>query len=148
MGYNQAYSAYQKTNVTTASQGRLIVLMYEASVRNLKEALKLVGEDGKLKPADIEKFGKYIQKVQAIVAELQVTLDMEKGGEIAKNLMSLYVYFNSELMDISITHSAEKITSIMNMLNELLSAWRFASNSTANAPAAAEIIQATLNIEG
>ena len=56
MGYSQAYSAYQKTNITTASQGHLIVLLYEAAVKNLKSALSCFDEDNKIKPCNIEKF--------------------------------------------------------------------------------------------
>ena len=147
MGYNQAYSAYQNTNIKTASQGKLIVLLYEAAIRNLNSASTLIYDENKIKACDIEKFSTFIQKTQAIITELQVSLDMEKGGDIAKNLMSLYVYFNSELMDVSINHTKEKITFVLNMLNELLEAWKQAANSTAsNAPATP--VSSALNIEG
>ena len=132
MGYNQAYNAYQSTNIKTASQGRLIVLLYEAAVKNLKSASTLIDSDGKIKASNIEKFSNLIQKTQAIISELQVSLDMEKGGDIAKNLMSLYLYFNRELTDASINHNKDKVTFVENMMSELLSAWRTASNSTAN----------------
>ena len=149
MGFNQAYSAYQKTNVTTASQGKLVVLLYEAAVKNLKLAAGLLDSEDRLKPADIESFGKHIQKTQAIINELQVSLDMENGGEIAKNLMSLYLYFNSELTDIAIRHSGTKIRFLTDMLNELLGAWKTASESTSNAPASTSLQNHTaLNIQG
>ena len=94
MGYQNAYTAYQRTNVNTASQGRLVVLLYEGAVKHLTSALNLFDNNGKIKAKDIEQFGIHIQKAQAIITELQVSLDMEKGGEIARNLMSLYVFFN------------------------------------------------------
>ena len=146
MGYSQAYSAYQKTNITTASQGHLIVLLYEAAVKNLKSALSCFDEDNTIKPCNIEKFSNFIQKAQAIISELQVSLDMEKGGEISKNLMSLYIFFNGELLDATFKHDKAKIESTMNMLNELLSAWKTAAASTANAPA--QEVRSALNIEG
>ena len=93
MAYQNAYSAYQKNNVSTASQGRLVVLLYEGAIKHLTAAKKLFGQENKLKPNQIEQFGIHIQKTQAIITELQVSLDMEKGGEIAKNLMSLYLFF-------------------------------------------------------
>ena len=89
MAFNQAYSAYQKTNVTTASQGKLVVLLYEAAVKKLNSALSLMDSDGNLKPGDIENFTKLIQKAQAIITELQVSLDMEKGGDISKKSFSV-----------------------------------------------------------
>jgi len=107
-----------KTNVNTASQGRLVVLLYEGAVKHLKAALNLFDMNDKLKPGDIEQFGVHLQKTQAIITELQVSLDMEKGGEIAKNLMALYVYFNEELMDASIKQNKNKIEVILKMIDQ------------------------------
>ena len=56
MSYNNAYTAYQKTNVKTASQGHLIVLLYEAAVKNLRNAMSLFDENTKIAARDIEKF--------------------------------------------------------------------------------------------
>ena len=148
MAYQNAYTAYQKTNVNTASQGRLVVLLYEGAVKHLKAALNLFDENEKIKPGNIEQFGIHLQKTQAIITELQVSLDMEKGGEIAKNLMSLYIYFNNELTDAIFNHKKEKIEFVVNMMNELLGAWRTASNSVANAPANTSLRESTLDITG
>ena len=103
----------------------------------------------KVNNGNIENFNKYLQKTQSIINELQVSLDMEQGGEIAKNLMSLYLYFNSELTSVSFNHSSKKIQFIMDMMNELLSAWKTASESTSNAPASRSMQSYTsLNIQG
>ena len=56
MGYSQAYNAYKTTNVKTASQGRLIVLLYEEAVSQLTLASSLYGPDGKLPVKNLEKF--------------------------------------------------------------------------------------------
>ena len=146
MGYQNAYAAYQKTNVNTASQGRLVVLLYEGAVEHLKSALTLFDEENKIKAGNIEQFGIHLQKTQAIITELQVSLDMEKGGDIARNLMSLYVFFNEELMDATISHNKEKIEFVLSKFDELADAWRTIANSTANAPAAK--VANTLNIVG
>ena len=146
MAYQNAYAAYQKTNVNTASQGRLVVLLYEGAVKHLNAAINMFDADEKLKPGDIEQFGIHLQKTQAIITELQVSLDMEKGGDIARNLMSLYVYFNEEIMDATINHSRQKLQFILKMISELTESWRTIANSTANAPAAK--VASTLNIVG
>jgi len=145
MAYPNAYNAYQKNNVSTASQGRLVVLLYEGAVKNLTGAMSLFEDDGKIKACNIEKYGTLIQKTQAIITELQVSLDMEKGGEIAKNLMALYVFFNEQLLDASISKDKEKIASVCKMMNDLAESWRTIANSTANAPAAT--VRGALNIE-
>lgn len=146
MGYNQAYNAYRDTNVKTASQGRLVVLLYEGAVKQLTMANSLFDEAGKVPVKNIESFGKAILKAQEILTELQVSLDMEKGGEIAKNLMSLYIFFNKELTEINISKDQKRLEPIMNMVTELCESWRQAAASSANAPQAQ--VQQTLNIQG
>ena len=146
MSSQNAYTAYQRTNVNTASQGRLVVLLYEGAIKHINAAINLFNENDKIKASDIEQFGIHIQKAQAIITELQVTLDMEKGKDIARNLMSLYLYFNEELMDANINHNKTKLQFVVKMLNELAESWRIIANSTANAPAAK--VQNALNIVG
>lgn len=143
---NNAYSAYQKTNINTASQGRLVVLLYEGAIKHLSAALSYFEADNKIKPINIEKFGIAIQKSQAIITELQVSLDMEKGGEIAKSLMSLYVYFNEELINASISKDKSKIEFVLEKMKELCDSWRQIANSVANAPA--QKVENALNIVG
>ena len=122
------------------------MLLYEGAIKHLNSALALFEDDEKIKPGNIEQFGIHIQKTQAIITELQVSLDMEKGGDIARNLMSLYVFFNEELMNSSINHNKTKILFVHKMMTELVDSWRTVANSAANAPAAK--VANALNIEG
>lgn len=145
MGYQNAYNAYQKANVNTASQGRLVVLLYEGAIKQLNGAISLIEFDGRIQAKNIEKFGNCIQKAHAIISELQVSLDMDKGGDIAKNLMSLYVFFNEELVNVNITHDKQKLEFILNMLSQLCESWKTIASSKANAPAST--VQNALNIE-
>lgn len=147
MGFmNNAYAAYQNTGIKTASQGKLIVLLYEGAVKNLTAAGNCFGADGKIEAKDIEKFGSYIMKAQDIISELQVSLDMEKGGQIATNLMSLYVYFNQELMSASINKDKKKLDFVLNMMTQLSGAWSIAASSEANT--APKTALSGLNIQG
>ena len=146
MAFGNPYAAYQTTAVKTASQGKLVVLLYQGVVRELSAAQQCFDPSEKLPATEIEAFGKHIMKAQEIINELQVSLDMDKGGQIAQNLMSLYVYFNRELMDANINKDKEKLTFVQNMMAQLLDAWESASNSAANAPAAN--VRPTLNIRG
>lgn len=130
--YTNAYTAYQKANVNTASQGRLVVLLYEGAVKQLSQAVSLFEPDGKILAKNIEQFGKNLQKAEAIISELEVSLDMEKGGEIAKTLMALYLFFNEELMQANINKDKAKIESVLKMLKDLLESWRAIAASTAN----------------
>ena len=146
MAFGNPYAAYQNTAVKTASQGKLVVLLYQGAERELSNAQKCFDSEEKIPAAKIETFGKHIMKAQEIINELQVSLDMDKGGQIAQNLMSLYVFFNKELMDVNINKDSIKLGQILEMIKSLGSAWEAASQNTAadSVPQA----QRTLNITG
>lgn len=50
----------------------------------------------------IWKTNHYILKTEAIIEELNYSLDMEKGGEIAKNLRSLYDFIMERLLTANV----------------------------------------------
>lgn len=144
--YNKAASIYQKAQVTTASRGHLVVMLYEGAVKSLNEAIDLFDSSDNIKTRDIEKFSHAIQKTQSIINELQVSLNMEAGGDIAKNLMALYVYFNNELLDANIKHDKKKIIAVRDMLSDMTGAWRTVSETSANTTKTQGVT--TLNTEG
>ncbi|MCR4822230.1 MAG: flagellar export chaperone FliS [Treponema sp.] len=146
MAFGNPYAAYQTTAVKTASQGKLVVMLYQGAERELSAALKCFGTEEKIPAQSVETFGKHIMKAQEIINELQVSLDMDKGGQIAQNLMSLYVYFNKELLDVSIKQDKAKLSQILEMIKQLSSAWEVAANNTQ--PDTIPQAQRTLNITG
>jgi flagellar protein FliS len=99
MGYTNALSAYRETRIRTASQGQLIIMLYDEAVKQLEKSLELfsLNKSGKQDPSRIEIIGKAIIKTRDIITELMVSLDFDQGGEIAQNLFALYTWFNKEL---------------------------------------------------
>ena len=69
-------------------------------------------------------------KAQEIITELMVSLDMSSGEEIAQNLLSLYVFFNKELMNANMTLNKEKIKSVCQMMSDLRDSWVQAESTT------------------
>ncbi|MDR2718635.1 MAG: flagellar export chaperone FliS [Treponema sp.] len=124
MAYN-ALSAYKETRIRTASQGQLIVMLYDEAVKQMDKALELLGlnNSGKRDPSRIEVIGKAIIKARDIITELMVSLDFDQGGEIARNLFALYTWFNKELMEAHMSVDTARITVVRNMVNELRGAW-------------------------
>jgi flagellar protein FliS len=134
MTNNQGFNIYRETGIKTASQGKLIVMLYDEAIKQITASLGKIGENGKVKAADIEGFSAHIAKAQDIITELMVSLDMEKGGDVAKNLMTLYTYFNRELLDASISMDKNKLQFIAEMLTQLHEAWAAAAANTAAIP--------------
>jgi flagellar protein FliS len=125
LAYTNVVSAYRETRIKTASQGQLIIMLYDEAARQLDRGLDLLQANvsGKRDPGKIEAIGKTIVKTQEIITELMVSLDFEQGGDIAKNLFSLYTWFNKELLEANITWDIKRILTVRNMFNELRSAW-------------------------
>ena len=125
MAYTNASSTYKETRIKTASQGQLIIMLYDEAIKQLGKAQELLTLDnsGKNQPGRIEEINKAIMKAEEIVTELMVSLDFEQGGEVSQNLFALYTWFNRELMEANITKDSNKISSVKNMLTELRGSW-------------------------
>ena len=83
--------AYKETAVATQNKGRLIVMLYEGAIKFMKLAIE------ELEAGNYEAKGRYLIKAQNVINELNAVLDMEKGGQIAANLRSLYAFMNNSL---------------------------------------------------
>lgn len=125
LAYSNALSAYKETKVKTAGQGQLIIMLYDEAIKQLDRGLDLMKQNnkGKKDPAKIEEIAKSLLKTQEIITELMVSLDFDQGGEIAKNLFSLYSWFNQEIVESNITKDIARVTNIRNMLIDLRTTW-------------------------
>ena len=113
---------YQENNVATQSQGRLIVLLYEGAIKFLKQA------KAELEAENWGEKGRYINKALAIIDELDMSLDMESGGEISTNLRRLYDFIRRHLQQANIGRDARKIDDAISLLDELCEGWRAIAN--------------------
>lgn len=115
---------YQKNAVNGASPLQLVIMLYDGAIRFM-EAGKYGIDQG-----DLELQNKNLQKAQKIVMELMSCLDMEKGGEIAKNLLALYTYILNELVEANIGDRAEPIDRCIKILCDLRESWIEVDKST------------------
>lgn len=147
VGYNQALSAYRETRVRTASQGTLIVMLYDEAIKQIGEAIALMDADFKKELSRIEKCNSHIIKSQEIITELMASLNMEAGGEIAKNLLSLYTYFNEQLLEANVDKQPDKIIIVRDLMEQLRAVWNEIITSNA-APSEVQSAPAGINIAG
>ncbi len=113
------YRAYRDTQIKTAGQGKLIVMLYDETIRQVDTAIHAM--EGK---ADLlDTISNAIIKAQDLVTELMVSLDFERGGQIAQGLFSLYMFFNQQLVDANIKKEPAPLREIKKMLAELRAAW-------------------------
>ncbi|MGL4982881.1 MAG: flagellar export chaperone FliS [Treponemataceae bacterium] len=123
MSYSQAYTAYKETGVKTATQGKLIIMLYDEVARQISLALSFYKADAQIDVQNVEKYNNHILKAQEVITELMVSLDLESGGDIAKNLLNLYVFFNQELLDANISRKQDKLIFVRDMMADLRETW-------------------------
>lgn len=119
MNKTDQLKSYKETQIKTANQGKLIVMLYDGAIKYLNLALDSMHATDK----HYEAISNNIIKVQDIVTELMVSLDFERGGEISKNLFSLYVFMNRQLLEANIQKNINPINEVKALLLELRSAW-------------------------
>jgi flagellar protein FliS len=108
-------------------------MLYDEAVKQLDRGIELLTVDakGKKDPGKIEQIGKSVIKTQEIITELMVSLDFDRGGDIAKNLFSLYTWFNQELLEANIAQDRTRIGNVRSMLADLRNAWAGAAAKNA-----------------
>ena len=129
MVYTEAFTAYRETGVKTASKGRLIVMLYDGAIKELTTAKDKIRLDGRVELYDLDRFNASCIRAQEIITELMISLDTQEGGEIAENLMALYIFFNQELLQANVHRDKKKIVFVLEMMTSLRDSWAQAVNS-------------------
>ena len=109
---------YKENAVSTQGKGRLIVMLYDGAIKFMNLAIKEI-EAGH----QAEK-GKYINKAQDIINELNAVLDMDGGGEIAANLRGLYLYMVKRLTEANTMKDPRMIHEVIGLMEELNQGWK------------------------
>ena len=110
-------NAYKKASVNTLDQTKLIIMLYDGAIKNASFAVE------HMKSGQIEKVHDCLIKTKNIVTELMATLNMDRGGEIANNLQSLYSYMFSQLIEANMNKKTEPVVVVIDLLKELRAAW-------------------------
>jgi flagellar protein FliS len=112
------YGAYKGAQSETNDKGKLILVTYDVAIKHAKLALEVFDDKKK-----IEERAKHIFKIQDALEELQVSLNMDAGGEIAANLFNLYSYMFSVTIDANIHSDKAKMEEVLKFLETLREAW-------------------------
>lgn len=113
----KAQAVYLTTMVSTASKEQLLLITYEIGIRSCRAA------EAALSSSDTEGANHHLQKAQDVLRELMVTLNVERGGEVAEGLMKLYDYMYLLLVEANVGKSPEKVGIVRTMLEELKETW-------------------------
>jgi flagellar protein FliS len=107
----------RRSQIDGASPHKLIELLLLNAVKHLKIARECF-DDG-----EVELRGKSIAKVTEIVAYLRISLDLEKGGDIAVNLHDIYLYIEEQLVGAHADGDLQVVDHVRAILSDLLDTW-------------------------
>lgn len=119
----KAAYAYLATQVTTTDQGDLLLMLYEGAIKFLKQAKV------KMEERDFAQKGILISKALDVIAELDGSLNAEKGGELAQNLHNLYFYCNTRLLQANLRMNLAQVDEVIRILEALKEAFTQISKS-------------------
>lgn len=100
-----------------ASPLQLVVMLYDGAIKFVRQGQAAM-EQGRLYDQN-----EALQRAQRIVVELLSSLDMARGGEVAKNLFGLYTFCYNELIASNVEDDPRKLDPVIKVLNDLRESW-------------------------
>lgn len=110
--------AYLETRVLSADPVELINILYEHATLSVQDARDSLAQ------GDIRARSQAITKAISILGELESSLDLKLGGEIASNLSRLYRYMREKLTLGNLKQTDGPLAEVEELLQTLGEAWR------------------------
>src|ERR1700677_3728479 len=110
--------------VADASPTRLVQIMYEQIVSALATAEGCMERiENNLPLADVIAKCKAMGTAIRLINQLNSTLDMERGKEVAANLRSLYIYMLTRLTQANANNDARIVAEVGALVHKIKSGW-------------------------
>jgi len=113
---------YLKIQVETASPVEHVIMLYDKVLLLLKEAEEAI------KKGDVKGKVEALSKADKILRVLNCSLDMERGGEIAKNLRDIYNFLTDALVIVNSKNDLRMLSDINEILSTLREGWEGIKN--------------------
>ena len=110
------YATYQTNSVTTALPQDLTLMLYEGLIKFSMLAKRAIEQNL------IEQKNTNIQKAQAIILELQLTLNQSIA--LSKDLNNLYDYMQGRLIDANVKNDVVAIEEVIGFAEEFRETWK------------------------
>lgn len=111
------YFKYQQNDLMNLSPCKIVDRLFRALVSDIDRAEKAMSE------GNTATRGERISHAIAIAGELQASLNLKEGGEIAENLYLLYDYIVRELLMANLTNDGVRLENVKRALMPVMEAW-------------------------
>ncbi|MCC7416262.1 MAG: flagellar export chaperone FliS [Acidobacteria bacterium] len=108
---------YRQTQVQSRTPLELVVMLYDGALQFLGTARDAIAR------SDVAARREAINRALAVVSELQNTLDLERGGDLAVALDRLYSYVNARLLDAAALNDTAPVDEARRVLAILRDGW-------------------------
>ncbi len=108
---------YASAQVNSASPEQILVLLYDAALRDTKEAISAIESGDRARKA------KALDHGVKVVTELANSLRPDKAPEIAANLSGLYDFMIDRMIRSNSANENIDLQEVQNLLHELRTAW-------------------------
>ncbi|MCX6859646.1 MAG: flagellar export chaperone FliS [Verrucomicrobia bacterium] len=132
MRYNaNPWQSYRQVATKTATPGQLVLMLFDGALRFLDKALIGFDLDD---PLDSNlAINNNILKAQEILRELNMSLNMEQGGEFANTMRRLYNYYDLQLSQSNLQKDPAGVQLVIRLLSVIRGAWaEMLSGNSAN----------------
>jgi flagellar protein FliS len=110
--------------VADASPARLVQIMFEHILSELATAQGCMERIKNNMPlAEVVAKGKSLGKAIRLINQLNATLDMDRGRQIAENLRALYLYMLERLTLANVTNDAGIVAEAASLVRKVKSGW-------------------------
>lgn len=112
---------YRQNAVTTQSPLQIVVSLYDGALRFMKQArMDIHRKDYSARRVSLS-------RAQDIVFELNASLNMQAGADIAKNLRALYTFVWTRLNEVNTKNDVVLLERLIGIFEDLAGAWRHIS---------------------
>lgn len=119
--YNPRMAAYRSTlvhgGVASADPHALVQMLLDAAVD------RMVAARGCIERGELGGKAKLLHSCVIIIAELRGSLDLARGGPLARNLRDLYEYMTRRLLVANVRSDAGCVDEVLSLLGEIRAAW-------------------------
>lgn len=116
--YTQQYTKVgMETEVASADPHRLILMLLTGAIAAITHAKH------QIKKGNPSEKGNAITKAINIIGELDASLNMEVGGELALKLRQLYEYMGFQLVEANLHSDLKKLDEVAGLISELKTGW-------------------------
>ena len=109
---------YLENQVLSTDPIGLVVLLYEGAIGAVRQACGFLAE------GRIAERSTAINKAMQIVAELQGSLDLERGEEVARGLAHLYSFVQERLIEANASQKLPPLNEVLLILSTLQEGWK------------------------